>query len=197
MLKTKITHKLALTEENFNALLPEYLQRSSRIFFTPIRIAQIATQWLTEDGKKNVLDIGAGVGKFCVAGARYSDSYFCGVEYRPSLAKLANKLIRDFGIENAIVKNENIMDVDFTNFDAFYLYNPFFENLMFETRLNNEVELRGPLYGYYSAHTEKQLDKTKPGTRLVTYHGNNFEIPGSFKKIKEAEGGILKLWIKK
>ncbi|MDP1802017.1 MAG: class I SAM-dependent methyltransferase [Bacteroidota bacterium] len=197
MLKTKTEYKLALTEENFSNLLPEYLQKASKIYFTPLRIAQIATQWLTDDGKKNVLDIGAGVGKFCVAGARYSDSYFHGIEYRPSLAELGNTIIKQFEIKNAFIQNTNILDVDFTNFDAFYLYNPFFENLMFRAQLNNEVDLSGSLYGYYYNHTEKELHKTKSGTRLVTFHGNNYEVPDSFEKIKDAEGGSLKLWVKK
>jgi SAM-dependent methyltransferase len=197
VLKTEAKHKLALTEENFSSLLPEYLQKASRIYFTPIRIAQIATQWLTGDGKKNVLDIGAGVGKFCIAGAHYSDSYFSGIEYRPSLAKLANKLINKFEIENAVVLNGNVLDLDFEKFDAFYMYNPFYENLAFGNRLNSEVELAASLYGNFFSHTEQQLDKTRPGTRLVTFHGNNFEVPDSFEKIKEAEDASLKLWIKK
>ena len=41
-----------------------------------------------------------------------------------------------------------------------------------------------------------QLDKAKKGTRLVTYHGNNFEVPNSYKKENEAFNGTLKLWVK-
>jgi len=190
-------HKIGLTEDNFNSSLPDYLQARSKRFFTPFHIAQTATDWLTEDGKKRVLDIGAGVGKFCVAGATHSDSFFCGIEYRPSLAKIANELIIKFNISNAVVQQGDITEIDFENFDAFYLYNPFFENLIPALRLNNEVELAASLYGYYFNHTEKQLDKAKSGTRLVTYHGNNFEVPKAYKKVKENKDNTLKLWIKK
>lgn len=184
------------TEEAFGKLLPEHIRKRAGMFLTPINIAQTATQWLTEDGKKHILDIGAGVGKFCIAGARYSDSYFFGVEYRPGLARIANELIMKYGLDNAIVQCGNVTEIDFRNFDAFYMYNPFFENLVPSLRLNNEVELTVPLYSYYFKHTEEKLNKTKPGTRLVTYHGNNFEIPDSFIKIRENEDGLLKLWIK-
>ncbi|MEO6305225.1 MAG: class I SAM-dependent methyltransferase [Bacteroidia bacterium] len=197
MPKTLEKNNLELTEEIFSSCLPEYLQKKSRLYFTPIRIAQIATQWLTEDGKKKVLDIGAGVGKFCIAGAIHSNSYFYGIEYRPSLAALANELIGHFKIKNAIIINSDVTNIDFKDFDAFYMYNPFYENLISSVRLNNEVELSGALYKYYFSYTEQQLDKTKSGTRLVTFHGNNFEIPDSFIKAKETEGGSLKLWIKK
>jgi SAM-dependent methyltransferase len=190
-------NKLELTEENFNSCLPDYLQNRSKRFFTPLYIAQTATEWLTEDGRKCVLDIGAGVGKFCLAGATYSDSFFCGIEYRSSLAKIANELVIKFNIANAIIQHGDITDVDFKNFDAFYLYNPFFENLIPALRLNNEVELSSSLYRYYFNHTEKQLDQTRTGTRLVTYHGNNFEVPASFRKVKENKDSTLKLWVKR
>lgn len=189
-------HKQIVTEDNFNHSLPEYLQNRSKRFFTPFHIAQTATDWLTEDGKKRILDIGAGVGKFCVAGAIHSDSYFFGIEYRPSLAKIANELIIKFNISNAVVQQGDITEIDFTDFDAFYLYNPFFENLLPSLRLNNEVELAMSLYTYYFKHTEKQLDKATSGARLVTYHGNNFEVPESFSKVKESIDTTLKLWIK-
>ncbi len=197
MLSFKEKSKIELTEDNFNSLLPEYLQKNSRIYFTPIHVAKIAAQWLTEDGKKKVLDIGAGIGKFCIAGATNSDSEFFGIEYRPSLAILANKLIDHYEIKNATVYNGDVVELDFTNYDAFYMYNPFYENLAHSSRLNNEVELAHALYAYYFNHTEQKLNKTKSGTRLVTFHGNNFEVPDSFKKIKETENGSLKLWIKR
>jgi tRNA A58 N-methylase Trm61 len=186
-----------VTEENFNQLLPDYLQKASRLYFTPVHIARIAAQWLTGTGKMNVLDIGAGVGKFCLVGAQHSNSHFYGIEYRPSLAKLANELIKHFEISNATVLHGDVVEVDFTNYDAFYLYNPFYENLIPSHQLNSEVKLSGSFYGHYLKYTEEQLDRTRPGTRLVTFHGNNFEIPDSFKKLKETEDRSLKLWIRK
>lgn len=187
---------MELTEESFNSLLPDYLRRASRLYFTPIRVAQVAAQWLTEDGAKTVLDIGAGVGKFCVAGASLNSSFYFGIEYRKSVAQIANSMISTFQLPNSIVQHGNVVELDFRNFDAFYMYNPFFENLLSTRRLNDEVELAGSLYGYYAGEVRDKLDRSKPGTRLVTFHGNNFDAPESFKKVQEAEGGLLKLWIR-
>ena len=192
-----IKHKLELTEDNFSRLLPVYLQRASKMYFTPLQIAELATKWLTEDGRRCILDIGAGVGKFCIAGARNSDSLFCGIEYRPSLARLANSLIHQFEIENANVQYGDVKEVDFTNYDAFYMYNPFYENLFSLNSLNDEVELDGSFFQYYRSYTAKQLEKTVTGTRIVTYHSEMSDLPCSFKKIKEAENGTLRLWIKR
>jgi hypothetical protein len=197
MLAVQNKFKYDLTEEVFDEFLPEYLKEASRIYFTPIQVAQVAVQWLAENREKRILDIGAGVGKFCITGARNSESFFCGIEYRPSLAKLANELIKSFEVKNAAVYHANILEIDFSGFDAFYLYNPFMENLEFQERLNDEVMLSGELYGCYLKYTEIQLNKAKSGTRLVTYHGNNFEIPSTYKKAEEDCNGDLKLWIKK
>lgn len=197
MPKTKDTCRLELTEETFQSCLPEYLQKRSRTFFTPIHIAQTAAQWLTEDGSKRILDIGAGVGKFCISAASYNPtSYFFGIEYRKSLAAIANNLIADFGLENTSVQHGDVGEIDLQDFDAFYMYNPFFENLVPSLELNNEVKLEKVLYTYYFKLTEDRLDKTKKGTRLVTFHGNNFDVPASFKKVKQNADGLLKLWVK-
>ncbi len=196
MLSSRTSNRLELTEENFNHFLPGYLQRASRVYFTPIRVAQLAAQWLTDDGAKTVLDIGAGVGKFCVAGASLNSSFYFGIEYRQSVSQIANDMISRFQLSNSIVEHGNVVALDFQNFDAFYMYNPFFENLLSARRLNDEVELAAPLYNYYFSKVRHKLDCTKPGTRLVTFHGNNFEAPESFEKVHEAEGGLLKFWIR-
>ncbi len=196
MLNLISKHTVEITEDKFNNCLPDYLRTRSKRFFTPFDVAKTATEWLTEDGKKRILDIGAGIGKFCIAGAAYSDSSFFGIEYRPSLVKIANELIIKFKIENAVIQQGDIIEIDFENFDAFYLYNPFFENLIPGLRLNNEIELNTALYVYYFNHTEQKLSNLRSGTRLVTYHGNNFEVPTSFKKVKESRDRTLKFWIK-
>ena len=61
--------------------LPESLRLISKTHFTPVRIAQLAAEWLTEDGPKKILDVGAGTGKFCIAGAIEYNSFFYGLGY--------------------------------------------------------------------------------------------------------------------
>src|SRR5690606_22809196 len=141
-----------------SALLPEDLRNASRTFFTPIKVAKAASSWLTEDGKKTVLDIGSGVGKFCISSAINSKSFFYGVEYRPSLVQLSLKLAKRFDVANVHFERANILQINFANFDAFYMYNPFYENLLFGFTLNDEVRLAGHLYGCYLKYTEVQLD---------------------------------------
>ena len=185
-----------LSEIGFNNLLPDYLKFASRLYFTPIDVAQQAAIWLTENGEKKILDIGSGVGKFCVAAAINVDSHFYGVEYRKSLNQIGKMLVKHYNLTNVTLLQANILDITFLDYDGFYIFNPFYENLEKAKRLNDEVELKEHLYLDFLKHTEDQLNLAKPGTKLVTYHGNNFEVPNSYKKINEAFNGDLKLWAK-
>jgi hypothetical protein len=64
-------------------------------------------------------------------------------------------------------------------------------------RLNDEMPLSDALHKTYQEYTRKQLDLCKPGTRLVTFHGDNDEVPDSFAKVKESKDKYLKLWIRR
>lgn len=185
-----------ITEIDFNNLLPHDLKQASQLYFTPIEIAQTAAEWLTENNEQKVLDIGSGIGKFCIAAARHSDRHFYGVEHRASLVELANELANYYQTKNVTFLNANILDINFSEYDSFYFFNSFYENLETNQRLNDEVKLEENLYQIYLDYTEKQLDTLKIGTRLVTYFGNNFEVPNSYERVRDAFDGSLKLWIK-
>lgn len=185
-----------LTDVSFNELLPGYLKFAARLYFTPIKVAKKAAEWLTENNEKRILDIGSGVGKFCIAAASHVDCHFYGVEYRKSLVQVGKHIAKHYHLNNVTLLNANILDINFSNYDGFYLFNPFYENLEKTKRLNDEVTLKAELYQVFLKYTDDQLDKAKAGTKLVTYHGNNFEVPNSYVKIKDAFNGDLKLWVK-
>ena len=187
---------IQLTDTSFNELLPGYLKFAARLYFTPIEVAKKAAEWLTENNEKRILDIGSGVGKFCIAAASHVDSHFYGVEYRKSLVQLGKHIAKHYQLNNVTLLNANILDIDFSNYDGFYIFNPFYENLEKTKRLNDEVKLKAELYQVFLKYTDDQLDKAKVGTKLVTYHGNNFEVPNSYTKINDAFNGDLKLWVK-
>jgi SAM-dependent methyltransferase len=187
---------IELTDTSFNELLPGYLKFAARLYFTPIEVAKKAAEWLTENNEKRILDIGSGVGKFCIAAASHVDSHFYGVEYRKSLVQVGKHIAKHYQLNNVTLLNANILDIDFSNYDGFYIFNPFYENLEKTKRLNDEVKLKAELYQVFLKYTDDQLDKAKVGTKLVTYHGNNFEVPNSYVKINDAFNGDLKLWVK-
>jgi tRNA G46 methylase TrmB len=90
------------SDAEFDRLYPERFQLMSFKQWTPLAIARKVAEFLAEPNAK-VLDIGSGIGKFCLTGAyHYPETLFYGVEQRQELIHLANKASRDTQLPNAI-----------------------------------------------------------------------------------------------
>lgn len=196
MNKVKNEASSNLDEDAFDLLLPEKIMMKSKRFFTPASIAIQAAKWLSGSDNRNILDIGAGVGKFCLFGALNTNSNFTGIEMRSHLVKIAEDVFRYFGTKNAKIIHGNITEFQFGEFTAFYLYNPFHENIVPFLRMDDNILLSEDFYCIYIQHTRAQLATAKIGTRLATYHGCNSEVPASYKMVDKFYGGDLKFWIK-
>jgi 16S rRNA A1518/A1519 N6-dimethyltransferase RsmA/KsgA/DIM1 with predicted DNA glycosylase/AP lyase activity len=188
--------KLTLNEETFLGLLPLHLQAKSKRFFSDEAVAIDAAKWLSGEDRRKVLDIGAGVGKFCLYGACYTNSEFTGIEIRTELVKIAEDIFKAFDVRTAKIIHGNITDFNISNYTAFYHYNPFQENIVTHLKLDNNILLASDFYHIYTRYTYSQLAMAKQGSRLATYYGDCFTAPPVYKLIKELHGGKLKFWIK-
>jgi SAM-dependent methyltransferase len=141
-----------------------------------------------------VLDVGCGPGKFCVIGAATTMGHFTGVEQRAQLVAVARNLIADSAIDRVEILHANITSVEFEDYDAFYLFNPFEENVRQAFQIDATVELKTQLYGIYTRFVRNQLARLPAGTRVVTYAGDCEEIPANYECRRTAFGGQLRLW---
>ena len=82
-----------------------------------------------ENEKAAILDIGSGIGKFCIVGAQISKATFTGIELRSNLVKEAAQIAKKLNIPNVSFINDDITNIGFEHFDAFYFYNPFGEHI--------------------------------------------------------------------
>src|SRR5580693_8048600 len=74
------------TDDRFQHLYPPSVRSLSTRHWTPLHITRRVAQYLTPTDNVKVLDIGSGVGKFCMAAAHFSPSgFFYGVEQRKDL----------------------------------------------------------------------------------------------------------------
>ncbi|SEO26741.1 hypothetical protein [Niastella yeongjuensis] len=79
-------------DSHLNKLYPESIQLLAARHWTPLNIIQLVIPFLVTHPGIKVLDIGSGVGKFCVAGAYYKPyASFYGVEQRKDLVDHAEK----------------------------------------------------------------------------------------------------------
>jgi hypothetical protein len=178
-------------------IYPEHIQCLSRKHWTSLEIAKIAGDFLAQPGS-TVLDIGSGVGKFCLsAGHRHPDTLFYGVEQRLDLVHLAEKAQQEMTLPNVQFIHANITQINFKEFDHFYYYNSFYENIDQLNRIDDTIETSIDLYLYYIQYLYVVLQEKPIGTRLVTYQSLEHEIPPGYKVMGTAKGKLVKMWIKK
>ena len=164
---------------------------------TSLAIAEKAAKFLAAEKNVNILDIGSGVGKFCLAAAHYMPTaHYTGVEQREELVEYADNAKRKLGLNEVRFIHGNFTEIDFNNYDHFYFYNSFYENFAFTNKIDNNINFSGKLYHQYARFMLKQLDLKPAGTRLATFHSLEDEIPEGFFVIGSDLGNDLKFWEK-
>jgi SAM-dependent methyltransferase len=187
-------------DDVFDHRLPRRIQRKSSIHFTPVAVARRAARLLAPDPGMRVLDVGAGPGKFCVvAASEVPTCTFVGVELRPHLVQLARQLATRLSVANAIFLEGDAFALDWSEYDAFYFYNPFAEQL-FETGLllDRTLTFSPSKFLDYVMGARRRMAAARIGTRVVTYHSFGAPAPYGYDLIECHPIGTdcLELWIK-
>ena len=185
------------TDDQFNLLYPFSVRTAARRHWTPLGVARKVSNFLSIESNARILDIGSGVGKFCLAAAYYKPyAFYCGVEQRKSLVYHAETARQILHLENVSFIHGNFTQLDFKNYDHFYFYNAFYENLAGTDKIDDSIAYSGELYNYYNRYLFKQLEQKPAGTRLATFHSLEDEIPQSYHQVGFEFDNLLKFWIK-
>ena len=181
----------------FDTILPEKVRQFSRMHWTPVEVAIRAAELLAPDPRARVLDVGSGAGKFCMIGALTTEGTFTGVERRSSLVEVAQKTVEALGVPRVSFTHENMADLDWSHYDSFYLFNPFYEHIKPMSRIDQHVLLGEAHFMQYVKIVEGKLARLRLGARVVTYHGFGGFFPPNFRRvIKEPQGNdFLELWV--
>lgn len=182
-----------ISDQEFDKVFPDYIQNMSSLHFTSVQVAKEASHYLAEKSS-DVLDIGAGVGKFCMIGSVWTQSRYVGVEQRSSLCDIANNVISRYSLNDVDIINSNITDIPFRDFRAFYFFNAFLENICTKDAIDQSMPVSIELYRKYSNFVRDQLDQMPRGTRLVTYHSYLRELPESYVLKHTSGNAHLKYW---
>ena len=180
----------------FDSLFPIHIQKLSAIHWTPVNVAITAARFLNANGNAKILDIGAGVGKFCITGSFFTNGHFTGVEQRRNFVTIGNKMIKQFGLNKVELIHGNFTEIDMSLFNGIYFYNSFHENIVLADSLDEQVERSSELYNTYTAHLLARLNQMPVGTRLATDWLSITEIPACYRLYETHYNKLLKLWIK-
>jgi SAM-dependent methyltransferase len=186
----------SVEDEKFDLIYPPQIRELSSLHWTPVAVAAEAAKLLMTAPRTRVLDVGCGPGKFCLVGASLTDGRFTGVEQRSELVAAARQAAIDLEVPNVEFIHGNVTDVAFADYDAFYVFNPFEENMHKGHKIDSAVRLSPALFKRYTCHVAAQLGARPIGTRVVTYAGYADDIPACYYCESALFGDDLKLWIK-
>lgn len=181
----------------FENALKKSVQGHSYIHWTPVEVIKTAVDWLGTDSGNKILDIGSGVGKFCLIGGLNSRAYFTGVETRKNLVDQAIELKKELNLTNVDFIHSDVINIDFSEFTSFYFYNPFCEHMALSGGIDDQILFNEDAFYKYQDFVEAQLKQTPKGTKLVKYCSPDFDISTHFDLKDMYFEGQLQLWIRR
>jgi SAM-dependent methyltransferase len=186
---------LEVDDHAFDLVFPSAQRFRSWLHWTPLEVAQRACALLAPEAGDRILDVGSGVGKPCLVGALTTEASWFGIERDGEMVRAANEAALKLGVERQASFHAGEMEhVDWSAFDAFYLFNPFAEILYGP---DDDALERRMQYVSCIETVQYRLAQAAPGTRVVTYHGFGGDMPPELELVqREAKrDGDLCLWI--
>jgi predicted RNA methylase len=189
--------KIGLKDEEFDSVYPEEIRKLSYRHFTPFEVARKVSAWLNDHKEPlNLIDLGSGVGKFCLVAAAFTHHKITGVDFRKNYIELCNKLNSRLQLKNLSFIHKDITTLNFRDYNAFYFYNSFLEQLDPTAKMDDRFETSQIVYSVYTTHLKNQLAAMPAGTVLITYYVVWDQVPFSYELVKQEYDGALKMWIK-
>lgn len=185
------------SDTKFHYLYPPTIQRLARLHWTPLATVKKVVPFLVPGDGARILDIGSGVGKFCLAAAFHRpNAFFYGVEQRKELVEHAQSAKKAIGLPNVSFICNNFTKIDFKQYDHFYFYNSFFENINGTSKIDRNISFSERLYDHYNRRLFKQLDEMPAGTRVVTRCCWEDRLPPSYVVVDQDFEHMLKFHIR-
>lgn len=187
-----------VSDSDFDQVFSLPARLHSTTHWSPVEVAIRAAELLATSQDITILDVGSGAGKFCLVGALTSPGKFIGVEQRQSLVEEARSCANALKTERASFIHGNMADLDWEQFDAFYLFNPFYENLLKVIRIDDAISHSQERFKRYIELVRSKLGNAPPGTQVATYHGFGGDMPSGYELLRREVIGtsFLELWIK-
>lgn len=185
------------TDQNFDQLYPPEIAALASRHWTPISIAKEAAAFLAVGQQPRILDIGSGVGKFCMVGANnHPEAFFAGIEQRPLLTDIAQTISQQLNLTNTAFITGDFTKMDFSQYQHFYFYNAFYENLIDNDSIDQSIVQTPELYNLYNRKLHNLLKKLSSGTRIASFHSSDNEMPKGYEIVGVGSNEDLKFWIK-
>ncbi|MGZ3769952.1 MAG: methyltransferase domain-containing protein [Bdellovibrio sp.] len=200
VLKELIKSNSKDANEEFDKLLPPLYRYHSQIQWSSVAVGKTIASWLQGLSGKKFIDIGCGVGKLCIVLRILTDLKIFGIEQRPHLVQIANEMITANGLKDITIIEKNLLDLNWNDYDIFYLFNPFQEHVSLSPTavIDNTVNFHRDHFIKYTKKVYAELENLSRDKIFITYHGYGGKLPPSWKLTfsQYIDGGFLSLWTK-
>lgn len=180
--------------------MPFHIAHLIDVHFTPVIAARAVGRLLTPQPGDRVLDLGSGVGKFCITAALdRPDVTFVGVERRAALVAIARATARRLGADNVEFIHGDALTIAWTGYVGFYLFNPFGEHSVDTAlQLDDDGGVDADRFFEVTRRARERLRTVPAGTRVVTYHGYGRPAPHGFDiSYHTLDSGPLERWVRR
>lgn len=187
-----------ITDGRFDSLFPPEVRVHSKIHFTPVKVALRVRDWLGNEPGLRVLDVGSGCGKFCLVFAASGPGRVTGIEQRPNLHQVAVDTAEKLGLTNVSFLCGRMEELDWTPFNVFYFFNPFYERIAYRKGMDDRTPPHAGVYFEHVRVVREKLSQAKSGTRVLTYHGMGGRMPSDWTLLRSEviHTDELHLWVK-
>lgn len=162
----------------------------SRVHWTPLIVAKRVCELAHFTASDRVLDVGSGVGKFCIASALLTPADFTGIDHNRDCVIAANEIASQLALTNASFIHADATSISWNDFTTLYFFNPFGESDEPDDRSRHDT---------FTARTLDRLASLRVGTRVVVYFDVGTPLPDAFELThhEELAGHTLSLFIKR
>lgn len=196
----ELGRRVCLGDGAFDRFLPYDARVASGRHWTPLAVVLRVADWIDELGVTSVVDLGSGVGKFCVATALATGCELVGIEQRARFVATSRALANRFGVGQRVTFVEGALgECAIPEADAYYLYNPFGENLFGpEGGLGDDVVLSTARYKRDVGLLETFFALAPLGTVVIKYNGFGGRMPAGYDAIRVDRElpNVLRAWRK-
>ncbi len=181
----------------FDQIYPVAVQYASALHWTPVRVVQKVVRLIAPSSKSRILDVGSGPGKFCSIAALTSRGNYTGVERKPALHRVAVESSVKLGASRATFILGDALDLDWSEFDVLYFFNPF-EELIWHRVLKGPsvADQRIKAWEDHVRSARRKLCELPVGRRVVLFHGLGDAMPDCFRRVPNGRrySGKLEVW---
>ncbi|XDD41411.1 methyltransferase [Leptospira sp. WS60.C2] len=187
-----------MTDQNWDSHLPLPYQSLSHYQWTPIQIVELTWEYLQKQTIRSVVDLGSGVGKFCLHLATLSKGRFpiVGIEDRSDLFTVSETLREKWNLSSVSFLNQSFLEDFPLGHSHYYAFNPLYETMKASFSIDMQKEKSALLFLQSVQILKNHLFRCKVGTKLITYHGFGGSVLPGYQLVlkKELEMGEWAVW---